>query len=539
VKYKTSLTLILSVSALSIQAENTTSPLAIYAKPIDDLFNSSKALLTSETAHLWWEHAIQVGSFNDVLHLRMLLSEYYCARCGIAASGFTNSALTPANIWPVTKTQPAGWNVQPGGFNINTVGAFRNTAASYTTALEAARKKLEPASNFYSNKTQIPSNSLDTFAGVIIVSDNSFNSVLQYRGVAIPGHGDLGGKYGGKNVMLFAPQTKPTNNTVNVKVQGNALFKTNQVQATKLLTLCDITLTNNSGSVPATSTQLQSIKGKVLGYPINPIYGYAPQQLSSGQAIGTFFKNAPNNPWALVIVLSATTSSTATEKKIQFNTSIPALVQLNPYEFPSSNISNVNTLLGYPSALYNKASTAGTTAGSITPTGRLLRGITNGYLTSWSYHALANPNPMFQPWGNTLSAAQQTGTRNIYPTPGNFKFNNSINNNENKMLYALKGSLEAIKQMHLTTSALPQIQAIITHAQNNSGELPANYIPGISGKSYQPVFLIPKSSTAPAITPSAKTASASPKKGIMHQMLSHLSKPLRMIKNLFSKHITL
>jgi hypothetical protein len=486
-KHKLSILLTILLSTVSINASN---PLTANMSKIAAITSAQEPLTTTQL-----KSAIQQGKLNDALYMRMLLSEFYCARCAIGITPFNTTRLAPQNNWSnwLTVKKPSGLNIQPGGFMSGSVNNFIKYATSCAKALRTERLKLQPTG-------QIP-NPLETFKGVILLLDEDKLGDIIINGNIYSGSADA-------PVWIEAGALSSNKQTVSVSASGQL--------ASASETFVDLTLTawapkNKYGS-PHTfnnkpfPTLFKSITGTLLGGTISPFYIFSPQHGAVGnQGYASFFKNAPNNPWALVVKVTASVNKIT--QKIAPTATILAMVQLNPLDFPPKTSTPLLTLLNYPKALYYS-----TTIKPTNPTAKLGRAITNGYLTSWKYKALVDPKPLLQP-----NSAPQP--QSLYPTPSAAEFRD---NNPNTMIKALYAYRQALGLMYIHKSDIPHLKTIISSPTTSTG----SYI-GTSGTTYMPVLSLQKTSSASSI----KTA--------FNTITSHLMKPLRKIKNLFSKRITL
>lgn len=451
--------------------------------------------------HYSWTQVIQGGFFFNALYLRILLSEFYCARCAIGASPFASSDLAqqanPASFPDLTSgNQPKSPGLLPGGFDATTVNAFINKAKNYAAQLRTVRKLLEPANDYSNNapftmnkssgNTPAP-NPLTTFAGIIIVPTKQFVSSLGPINVEngqiftqprfFPYQNPIGtpsvtSSSSASNVITTPNAVASTTNGSNtdptsLTMSLNAALKEHP-QSSKFciisMTSWDKSATLNSQPLPL---RLKSLNMGVLGTNLNlTIYdGY--NTLTSDQiALANFFKYAVHNPWAIVIEIDGNLEN----QKINTTATIKAFVHLNPLEF--SAIPNLNTLINMPNNLYYSIQNTNdglsvSQQSQRTPTARLLRGIANGYLTSWKYNPLASGsnNSHLSDWEDAYNAVS-------YPTPSTSQFQN---NSDNYMFYALFGCRSALSQMYIQQKAIASISSIIAN--------PTKSIPGYVGAS--------------------------------------------------------
>jgi hypothetical protein len=533
IRYKIMLSVVL-LSTVLLHGSNPLDKLGM--KPITDRAYVAGMIRSNQAT--WAE---MLGYSNDGLYIRLLLTEFYIARCGIAASAFRSGALEPENIWPGTLNQFQGWNVQPGGFNTSTVDNFFKIAEPYVRVhnpLVEARTALEPASNFYHGTSSTPPNPLDTFAGIIIIPDVTMGTItIGENSFNVPGF------------FPYTPPTKSSSNSTSITMELKNAAITNPLTKTisKPTSLCSLTLkawpSDRKYNWKPVTFRLQSLVATVMGQTITPEFYAATADLTPDQKkMASFFKNAPNNPWAIVIHLNATPDGKPTvlpdgtkQQKYTVHPTIPAFVQLNTYEFfeNTQTFKTIKTaaktsftlleLLQMPTNLYNSVQGVhGTAYNYATPTGRLLRAITNGYLTSWKYKPLVSPHPGFQPNGRTPGTADDIGIASDYPVPGNGQFANAPNN-KYTMLFALAACLHPLKNAYIPSSSFKDILTIIKDQYTPLG----SYM-GAPKKSsaYRPVLPLSKTTITyvPHTTPT--------KKGFFKNLLSNLAKPFRKFKNL-------
>jgi hypothetical protein len=517
VKYRITLALGLLTSAITLQASNPYS--FVESKGAIQKLASIGKNMASYTKEKDWakfgpaiEKGLQSGNLNNALYLRMLLSEFYCARCAIGASAFNTSALAPETTWPSKSnnqyTNHSG-NMQPGGFVQSTVNSFVTKAQKSASNLMKGREAFEAASNYYYKGTKIVApDILDNFAGIILIPETSFIKTFGTRSPNGEQAIELTNNYWFGKAQLFRPtKTSETSLSIAQKTaSGNSVL--------------DIVLTSKSstyyeGGERNTPFRLGSITGSVMGGTIAPI--------EPSQEMISFFKNAPNNPWALVVSISMqpkfNPKSTSNKKQYTTHHTVLAMVQLNPLSVTLRTVPAIKTLSDLPSNLYNTTSNPDSYAG--TPTARLLRGIANGYLTSSKYNSLKNPAPVMNPEGTfgqaTGSYRAEARPQHMYPTPSPQSFESQ---NDNEMFYALYATKIALNSLyiHQVGHTFPDIETIIAS--------PTQTIPGIyfgASGSYQPVL---------KLSTTQKTASLSLEK-TKHAIGNFLSKSFNKLKNVF------
>lgn len=427
---------------------------------------------------IWtWEIAAQAGYFKEGLFLRLLLSEFYCARCAIGASPFTNDNLKQVMTWPSVTSNSNG-TLKSGGFDTATVQAFITKANGYTITLRIAREHFDP------HVKPTFANPIKGFAGVIIVPSKKFIQQLgkiQIQNKVIDGPTFFGCKppktTSTKTFATTSISTTPLTTTLGILSQNVSPQETNAVKVSlegqlqpprmslSTHSLCDLTLTSYKSNITLGNNQplqwyLNSIRGSIGNSTFNiEIFNKLRAPNSDQTELIDFFLQTPSNPWALVIELDGELISSSEKNgggTINISAAIPSIVQLNPGAFAqytqldSDEHTNFETLLAMPSDLYYGVQD--THPGKVTPTARLLRGICNGYLTSWKYHQLIKPNlsawkPIFKGY---------TGIN--YPTP---KISEFEKNNPNTMFYALYGTRKGLDCFYLTEGGIPAILDII------------------------------------------------------------------------------
>lgn len=487
-----------------------------------------------------WEELIQGGFFFNALYLRILLSEFYCGRCAVGVSPFTNSALAqqaaPASFPTLSSTnQPKSPGLLPGGFDAKVINTFFNKGKGYVQSLQTVRKQLAPLNDYANNtkfgtnkpsgKTPAP-NPLTTFAGVIIVPTKKFvknlgpininNGQLFTEPRFFPYKNPTGtptvisnpSTSSNASSTSFSVVTAPqavtsttkgnTSDPTSLKMILNASLKNhpeNSVFCNLSLSAWKSTANLNGKPLPI---RLKNLNLSVLGQeiPITVYDGWSPLT-KNVTSLGHFFKYAPSNPWAIVIEIDGNLgapSPTTGKRPINTQSRILGLVQLNPLEF--SSIKNLSSLLNMPQNLYYSIQNTydGLTDSQIsqrTPTARLLRGIANGYLTSWNYKPLPNGSKT----SNLMAWENEYNNRILYPTPTGLQF---LENSDWAMFYGLYGCRQALTRMHIQQSAIKSIQNIIKN--------PKKSIPGYVGAGtsllYQPVnTVIQKMGGIPTSTP--------------------------------------
>jgi hypothetical protein len=535
VKYKISLALGLLTSAITLQASN---PLTyLQSKTESSIASKKSSPIVDSMAGAGWaiaqqhnplnkkyyipvEKLIQEGRFNNALYIRTLLAEFYCGRCAVAASGFTNStnlaiftnkttSTSAGNTWPANTS--ATGDMRPGGLNIDLMNTFVTTAQSNANKLQTARTAMEGASNFYYEGTQVtPSNPLENFKGIFLVPDATFSSLV----------GDIiidGNIYGGTDpAPIFIKAGSLSGNSVTAN--ANITLKTGIKPAANLiLTAWPPGKKFNNKNFP---TLFKSITGTLLGGPIAPIYIFQPQFNAFAKEFTPFFQKAPNNPWAFVVTLNATTTKSTGKTVIAPHASLLAMVQLNPLDYPPPVASTIKTLNSMPSNLYNLTENPKTYLNF--STNRFLRGIVNGYLSSWEYKQIIKPS----------SDVGLETMQAFYPTPTAKEF---AQNNRNTMYYALYATHQALGKIHLTKKAFSSSKNILSIINN-----PDKPAPGHIGQyplaGYQPVYKFPQlKATAPqstAPTPQqTKTAWKIAPKNKMRKLLTKLMRPFNKIFN--------
>jgi hypothetical protein len=522
-KFKRSLTLILLVSVLQTQASN---PLTyLCEKSIPGVSSIGDGGSVGTIANYGWKVVkgngslntyIRNGVFNNAAYVRILLSEFYCGRCAIASGAFANNKLAPQTDWP-SNTQIGYGNVQsgnmqPGGFIENTVNDFYNTAKSSSGDLKDVRLKIEQNSNFYYEGSGPPINPLDNFAGVFLVPDSAF--IEKYGAhLALENEGYI-------NRMMFLKPTKTSETSTN-PIFGKTItvsysgYSSEEINGKSSVNVIDLTLTSYSSKfgqyTPSSSTQLYSITGSAVGLSSKTIIQGYTGEPNSGNKIGTFFRHAPNNRWALVVSVSYSNKT----NKISY--SVPGMIQLNPLDYPPNNASNINLLMNSPQKLYGMTSNPKNVEGI--STARMLRGLANGYLTSWSYKQLVKP-------ANFLMPNSSPNQGSIYPTPSTKAFASSV---DHRMLYALYSTRQALTTMHLRKEGIPYIEDII----KDPSKATKGYIGSTPGKTYQTVFLFPSTNT-----PTTQSKIVAPKHTHnifttkkIKKFITKLTQPLNIIKN--------
>jgi hypothetical protein len=521
VKYKISLALGLLTSAITLEAALDLATQEKYLLTTASLGSNAFLKATNGQAYTNWlnhtkshrvsgksniynqqiKNNVLDGSFNNALYQRMLSNEVWAARCATGASFFLTSDVNPVLTRPTTATRTSTsdyssaliGNMQPGGIDNTIVNTFFTQACRMGGDLRTARAAMTTASNRYNGVSKAPPNPLETFKGVILLLD------AKALGDIVVGDNMYFG-----NTQLFIPAETLSSNkqTVSVSLSG-------QLQGTTK-SFVDLTLNAWPNGMKFNNkffpSLFRSITGKLLGGSIEPINIFQPGY-ANGKTFIQFFKNAPNNPWALVIKVTASTDKLT--KKVTPVANILAMVQLNPTQYAPPHVSNLQSLLAsdYNNSLYNltnKPSSPQATSNFCTY--RLLRGIANGYLTSWSYKPLVAASGFLKPvYRNNPTWLQRT-----YRTPTNF------NDQGYSLYHAMYGTKTALSMMHIPKNAFKDLEAIIA---NPTRPTSSGYIGSKPGTSYQSVLKLTQPSNA-------TTAHYTPKNKI-HRFMTKLINPIK------------